>query len=295
MKHDAAQEAHKKLPPSTAQHHPSAQTEIDDAMLLLTHAVKVGLNVDQTEVSSLIGIEEKITAGTDLDPTEEAAFWVIYAKLCSLAKPVTVESLKAITEIPDRWFGASLARRAIRRYTTLTAITFLLLVAAQIYWLIGHDITQSIDQTQYQLASYVAQLYGFKTGENLTGSNDNTARMAAEAPFKSQPDVSKATESPNEQTGSSESLVAPTPTPSEMFQLRQRFYDHVAILAGYYVTLRGWTHVWRYLITPWRMSVEEQEQDEKLLFRTETVPGAKSEGGPEEVRLVGLTAAGQLS
>ena len=207
---------------------------IEDTMLLLMHSVKAGLKVEAADATLVLDLREK-NKSNPLTPSEEASIWVTYAKLSSSARPVTVESLRAISE-PTSVFGhtmaSSAARRTIRFYSYYAILAFITLVSLQIYWLIGDGLTQAIVKSRADLNGYVAQLYALQNpGTNLAAASATNTSITV-------------------RPGTSSSPSAGTiPARDDRELLSQNISRTLAILVGYYQALWRWSAFWNPLVT----------------------------------------------
>jgi hypothetical protein len=139
---------------------PALSTALSDAELLLTHAVRDGMEIPPEIIDHLVLTRSLFTANTMTD-AQEAQFWTAFGALSRLVSPVSVSSLRATMDsyaIPSppsrdiwRWFGLgngdkSLARRAVMAYTFMTMATLLILLAVQIYTLFGVTLTTDLQE-----------------------------------------------------------------------------------------------------------------------------------------------------
>jgi hypothetical protein len=203
---------------------------IDDAFLLITYCAKTGIAAESEDVKLLSDLRNKLQS-TALTSEDEASFWVTYTTLAGLAKPVTVESLRAVAE-PTSRFGRltapPAAKRTIRFYTILTITTFICLVLSQVYWLVGDALTQSITKSRQQFDSDVANLYSDQHNEAIL--NDGTTSSAVG------PAVAHLTTSVSQQ--------ATIRYPQVVYARSQT----LAELSGYYQELWIWSWAWHCLL-----------------------------------------------
>jgi hypothetical protein len=246
------------------------KTEICDSLLLLKYVARAGLKVEQSDASLLLDLQEKIDGSGKLSAADETSFWIAYSRLCDLAKPVTVESLKAISDTKGSWWNQPLAQRTIRNYTALAVYTFFILVAVQIYWLIGSGLTQAIQSTQTDLQNYVAESY--EEQGSLSMASLHNGGWAAGASV-----VGAATPPPL--------LDGYAISKKKDEELRENISRTLAILVGYYEALSGWARVWEFLVTPDTV-FSQRKQLSPIVNSAPTSPGA--------VRLVSLSVPGQL-
>lgn len=148
---------------------PKLLDAIQDAQTLLAHAARAGISLEH-------GIVEKIvTTGTlcenkSITNAEESDFWGAFDALSKAVNPVTVSSLRATMDshasdgsgiLGLNIKRGSLARRAVRWYTSIAILSLAILLLFQIYWLFGTAITGSIvrvnkdyDETLTKIAAY---------------------------------------------------------------------------------------------------------------------------------------------
>lgn len=142
---------------------PRLSDSIEEAQLLLAYASRNGIAIDPATISTVVAIGYKKDAGTVAEQ-DEAAFWPALEALAAKVSPVTVLSLKAITDVRttqhrgflarlfnSRFSEWSVARRAVLWYTSLAVVSLALLLVVQIYWLFGLSIQSDLqeDKTAY--------------------------------------------------------------------------------------------------------------------------------------------------
>ncbi len=141
---------------------------VKDSRLLLTYAAHAGLELDDAMLATLVQAQYR-KDGEDWTNEDEAAFWQAFSRLNVLVKPVTLESLKAVSliERPILRFGFlrffNKAYRAAGVYTFLSLIFMALLLVAQMYWLIGEKLSQHLTTVTEQMQE-IQQLSGFSEG-----------------------------------------------------------------------------------------------------------------------------------
>jgi hypothetical protein len=137
---------------------PAILTEaVDDAQLLLAYAAEHGKGVDAETTRIIIG-SRRLRDGAGNEDGAEVAFWLAFDKLARALAPVTVLSLKTFARLePDGSLSARLVRRllgtaggqsaaqgAMRRIRRWALLTLVVLVASQIYWVVGSTLTRDI-------------------------------------------------------------------------------------------------------------------------------------------------------
>ncbi|VEN72791.1 conserved membrane hypothetical protein [Candidatus Desulfarcum epimagneticum] len=107
--------------------------------------------LDSEAAKTLIRSQYKMERN-DWSPEDELRFWNAYDKVASSIKPVSIESLKAALPDPlsDEDDGkkkkSTEAASSVSKYRRLTAVSLVLLLLAQIYWINGSDLTAKIDK-----------------------------------------------------------------------------------------------------------------------------------------------------
>jgi len=141
---------------------------VTDSRLLLTHAAHAGLTLDDATLTTLVEAQYRQDA-EEWTNENEAAFWQAFSNLNVLVKPVTLESLKAVSQLHDhaplfkffRFFNKSY--RAAGLYTFLSLTFMALLLTAQMYWLIGEKLSQHLIRSNEQVQQ-LQQRSGFEEG-----------------------------------------------------------------------------------------------------------------------------------
>jgi hypothetical protein len=141
----------------------SRAAAVEDAKLLLHHVIKQGVELPEATTKILIEITTEIES-KGWNAASELTFWGAYAELAKAARPVTAESLRALASSnmkPPR------AVTEVVLTSIVTGIALALLLALQIYWVIGSNIVSTIDRlaaeggrlkTQMLAAEYRRQL-----------------------------------------------------------------------------------------------------------------------------------------
>ena len=137
---------------------PRLSDSIEEAQLLLAYAARNGITIDPATIGTVVALGYKKNAGT-IAKQDEAAFWPALEGLAAKVSPVTVLSLKAITDVRitehrgflarlfnSRFSEWSIARRAVLWYTSLAVISLALLLVVQIYWLFGLSIQGDLQE-----------------------------------------------------------------------------------------------------------------------------------------------------
>ncbi len=142
---------------------------IQGAQLLLAFAAQRGIEIDPEIVNKVVRCAGLRRSG-EVDAGAEAELWIAYRVLAAKVAPATVDSLRA-TYDPHPHFTSTLwlklsgaqvtlARWTALRYRSLAVCTLLLLVAIQVFWLIGWSLTSDI----LVLEKEVQQLFDERQG-----------------------------------------------------------------------------------------------------------------------------------
>jgi len=151
---------------------------VDKAQYLLMYASsKCPKDIKPKTIEAIITARRRVENEGELDPKEEANFWLAYQDIWKLVEPVTAESVKANLPIESatnslllrlfpflsRWFGKQIvvkSRRTVNRYIVFAAFVLLLLLLNQIYWVIGNQLTTQLAdllQKQTELSAQVSE------------------------------------------------------------------------------------------------------------------------------------------
>lgn len=120
---------------------------VQDSRLLLTHAAHAGLELDGAMLETLVQAQYRTNA-EDWSNDDEAAFWQAFSHLNALVKPVTLESLKALSSNRHPIPGIGVLRVMNKAYRTAGTYAFVatlfmvLLLVVQMYWLMGEKLSQ---------------------------------------------------------------------------------------------------------------------------------------------------------
>ncbi len=123
---------------------------MEDARILVWYASRAGVPVEEEVMKNLAETRTAHEQG-QWSAAHEARFWTALNKLARAVRPVTVASIKASAE-----YGGSShekTRRVVQRYRRATLGVLLLLLVAQIYWLIGNNFATQIDALQKDVST----------------------------------------------------------------------------------------------------------------------------------------------
>ena len=160
--------------------------DVEGAMLLLSYSAQAGLEIDEPSARTIARSRElhgqDKLAGDDL-----ATFYLAYRKLGAAAAPVTVPGLRAATGTFERGGVNRLSRgglpesaKAVGWYWRWTLLWLFVLVAVQIYWVIGSIAMDSVQKWQEERK---------KVHHELNVLKEKLAKAA-----KDNPDVKRLTE-----------------------------------------------------------------------------------------------------
>lgn len=128
--------------------------DLEGAMLLLSYAAQAGLDIDEPTARTIARSRE-LHGRDKLAGDDVAGFYLAYRKLSAAAAPVTVPGLRAATgtfarggmnwlshgELPE-------SKKAVGWYWRWTLLWLFVLVAVQIYWVIGSIAMDSVQKWQ---------------------------------------------------------------------------------------------------------------------------------------------------
>ncbi|MCP4695617.1 MAG: hypothetical protein GY862_02035 [Gammaproteobacteria bacterium] len=128
---------------------------IQDAQLLVAYAAQSGLPMDESTLNTLVNAQFAFDQ-ENWTSKEEAGFWQAFNDINRAIAPVTVESLKTVSlvENTDSWFHwpgiLKRANRTVYFYIAFAFLTMVLLLATQVYWLIGTRLLHNIGALNHQ-------------------------------------------------------------------------------------------------------------------------------------------------
>lgn len=136
------------------QNNASLGSAIRESQILLAYASQNATQLDESVIKVIVA-SGSLYASNQMSNEAETAFWLAFNTLAKAVAPVSVNSLQSILD-PDEFetrvvFGLrvkkiSLARSAVRWYTSLAIVTLCTLLTIQIYWLFGSKITSDIQK-----------------------------------------------------------------------------------------------------------------------------------------------------
>lgn len=141
------------------------------AQLLLSYATERGLDIDPTAVTTIVQSKFMLRAG-QWSPEKEVALWTALNTAAKAVKPVSVTSLKYLSDASlDRAGvsvatssagGVSVARRAVTYYGRRFFWWLIVLLFVQMYWLVGASITSDFEAIPTKVADLNSQINKLK-------------------------------------------------------------------------------------------------------------------------------------
>lgn len=143
--------------------------QLRNAQLLLSYASDTGITLPREIIENIIRVKHSSDSGRPpADPVEmETSFLQATEALAKAVSPVTVASLRASYDKQDdtslrAYFRARVLRSpmlvsrstlSVRRFRRWALWTLLLLLIAQIYWVVGSSVTDDVTTTLKQVAT----------------------------------------------------------------------------------------------------------------------------------------------
>ena len=164
---------------------------VQEAQLLLYFASRQGIKLENTIIAKVVEatcIDDGNTRDSQTTKQIEQEFWPAFQQLAETVKPVTIESIKAINYSYSTSRGAysywplfnnkPLAQRSISNYSRFAVFTLLVVIAVQMYWVIGVSVTNETVNLKVEIESLKEQRLQRKNEINddqLGGDNIYTA------------------------------------------------------------------------------------------------------------------------
>jgi hypothetical protein len=156
---------------------------VQDSRFLLTYAAQRGLELDKEMLTTLVNAQYRLDHDDWTNETE-TDFWQAFSDLNVIIKPVTLESLKAVSVVDTKSSRFRFLRRIFNKayrvvglYIILTLFCLFLLLNFQIYWLTGEKLVQNLADLTQKTQQF-SQLV--ETGEGESSEEYNTLRMQVE-------------------------------------------------------------------------------------------------------------------
>jgi hypothetical protein len=152
------------------------ETAINDGGLLLEYCAESGIQVDAAIVKTLVSARRDELTDSDA----ETKFWLALTQAATLAKPATIEGLRADDDPTE-------SSPKLRRYQLWAWICVALLIVLQVDWLVGSNLLKDLDEldtTHRQQSLVIAQkmdTLGEKAGANVELQQLVASRMETNA------------------------------------------------------------------------------------------------------------------
>lgn len=161
---------------TTPHANPVLRRAIAEADLLLAYAAENGIELDDGVLATIVGARQLPDVAADAAAVAATTkFWEAYGSLARAVQPVSSDSIEATMSrqgrrgfggrLLDQIFGpklTTLAERSIYRFSLASFVVLVLLLAVQMYWVIGNRL-------EAQAAQLVAEAE--RVGERLATLN----------------------------------------------------------------------------------------------------------------------------
>ncbi len=172
-----------------------------DAQFMMDYAAtNTAKIIDPLTLHRLIVARKSIEKGEELTPEMETEFWLAYQDLWEIVSPATAESIRAnlvieetfVSRLVDfvpglsRWLGkgrTSRARKTVNGYIFFTILVLLLLVAIQIYWVVGDQLIREMSTISQREEFLISQIAGISSTSAST-TDPNSTKAALETDLK---------------------------------------------------------------------------------------------------------------
>lgn len=174
----------KKEESNTGKHLGIPVDSIDSACLLLEYAVQKGLTIDKQTIADIVAA--KIVADPSKWTTDiETSFWQAYDVLANVVKPVSIQSLKDLTNIYEgglpflrkfmKFQMVSDASKIVTNYKIWTFFFLITLLSAQILFSYGDGIVTQLNQIPESIAKIDIEIQKIKNAsESMKTQATNT-------------------------------------------------------------------------------------------------------------------------
>ncbi|HNB36400.1 MAG TPA: hypothetical protein PK414_09280, partial [Anaerolineales bacterium] len=172
-----------------------------DAQFMMDYAAtNTAKIIDPLTLHRLIVARKSIEKEEELTPEMETEFWLAYQDLWEIVSPATAESIRANLVIEEtfvsrlvgfvpglsRWLGkgrTSRARKTVNGYIFFTILVLLLLVAIQIYWVVGDQLIREMSTISQREEFLISQIAGISSTSAST-TDPNSTKAALETDLK---------------------------------------------------------------------------------------------------------------
>lgn len=143
---------------------------VNDSQRLMTYMAQAGdLTLPEDVTSRLVNAKYKLAKGLWTEE-DESQFILSYDLLAEKVYPVTIESIQATCPHPSGNVTTK-AEKAVRWYRRYTMIALIVLLVAQIYWLIGYDLHSTLQSSFAERALLRAEIEQLNTMQALAPDN----------------------------------------------------------------------------------------------------------------------------
>ncbi|HNA89140.1 MAG TPA: hypothetical protein PK989_07540 [Anaerolineales bacterium] len=178
----------------------SREAVLDAQFMMDYAATNTAKIIDPLTLHRLIVARKSIEKGEELTPEMETEFWLAYQDLWEIVSPATAESIRAnlvieetfVSRLVDfvpglsRWLGkgrTSRARKTVNGYIFFTILVLLLLVAIQIYWVVGDQLIREMSTISQREEFLTSQIAGISSTSAST-TDPNSTKAALETDLK---------------------------------------------------------------------------------------------------------------
>ncbi|MBN1252152.1 MAG: hypothetical protein JXR51_03045 [Bacteroidales bacterium] len=154
-----------------------------DAERLLAYAAEFGIKVSEKHIKSIVESKNREQTNNWTEK-EEIDFWIAFQTLSKIVQPVSVDSIRASSEPLEKAKGfwsifkskKSIIKRSVRWYTIFALISMLIMIALQVYSIIGTSLLTKITQGNERMLEIEKRMQALVliTSSNV---NDRTAMM----------------------------------------------------------------------------------------------------------------------
>ena len=156
------------VPPDSTFNDPADIADaVRGAQLLLSYATERGLDLPPDVVKIIVESKHLLRKGAGWEAANEVDLWTALNSVAKAVKPVSVVSLKYMSDAsPDR-AGVSAAngasgriatsQKAVRRYRNLFIACLAVLLIVQMYWLVGSTITSDYEATLKKIGELTSE------------------------------------------------------------------------------------------------------------------------------------------
>lgn len=143
---------------------------VNDSQRLMTYMAQAGdLTLPEAVTARLVNAKYKL-AQDQWTEADESEFILSYDLLAEQVYPVTIESIQATCPDPINQEKTK-AEKAVKWYRRYTMVALILLLVAQIYWLVGYDLHNELQTSFKQRAELRAELQQLNTMKILAPDN----------------------------------------------------------------------------------------------------------------------------